>query len=179
MPSKFVAIPFLVCRAERRASVLRGPGCFPRCSIRLAIVPTMRASGTSMGCLWLMGLTIRTIWRTWGVTSIRASGTWTTGSNLRSGRDSGFYATTAIADHGIGFLAEHAARYRGQPFFLYLAFNAPHFPLQAPQDDIERYRGRYRDGWESIRAERAKRVRELGIVNGTLVGRRADGRTTV
>ncbi len=84
------------------------------------------------------------------------------------GQNSGFYATTAIADHGIGFLAEHAARYRGQPFFLYLAFNAPHFPLQAPQDDIERYRGRYRDGWESIRAERAKRVRELGIVSAPL-----------
>ncbi len=84
------------------------------------------------------------------------------------GQDSGFYATTAIADHGIGFLAEHAARYRGQPFFLYLAFNAPHFPLQAPKDDIERYRGRYRDGWEFIRAERAKRVADLGIVSAQL-----------
>ena len=41
---------------------------------------------------------------------------------------SGFYATTAIADHGIGFLTEHAAKLRSQPFFLYLAFNAPAFP---------------------------------------------------
>ncbi len=78
---------------------------------------------------------------------------------------SGFYATTAIADHGIGFLAEHAAKHRAQPFFLYLAFNAPHFPLQAPAEDIDRYRGRYGDGWEIVRAERAQRIRDLGIVS--------------
>jgi arylsulfatase A-like enzyme len=78
---------------------------------------------------------------------------------------SGYYATTAIADHGIGFLAEHAAKHRSQPFFLYLAFNAPHFPLQAPKDDIARYEGRYKAGWEVVRAARATRIRELGILN--------------
>jgi arylsulfatase A-like enzyme len=78
---------------------------------------------------------------------------------------SGYYATTAIADRGIGFLADHAAKHRSQPFFLYLAFNAPHFPLQARADDIDRYRGRYREGWECIRAERAKRIAGLGIVS--------------
>jgi arylsulfatase len=83
-------------------------------------------------------------------------------------RNSGYYATTAIADRGIGFLADHAARYRSQPFFLYLAFNAPHFPLHAKTEDIDRYRGRYREGWESIRAERAKRIHDLGIVNAAL-----------
>jgi arylsulfatase len=83
-------------------------------------------------------------------------------------RNSGYYATTAIADHGIGFLADHAARYRSQPFFLYLAFNAPHFPLQAKAEDIERYRGRYREGWESIRAQRARRIHDLGILKAPL-----------
>jgi arylsulfatase A-like enzyme len=82
--------------------------------------------------------------------------------------DSGYYATTAIADHGIGFLTEHAVKHRAQPFFLYLAFNAPHFPLQARAEDIERYRGRYRDGWDSVRAERAKRIADLGIVKARL-----------
>ena len=57
---------------------------------------------------------------------------------------------------------------RTQPFFLYLAFNAPHFPLQAPADDIDRYRGRYRDGWEIVRAERAKRIHDLGLVSARL-----------
>ncbi len=78
---------------------------------------------------------------------------------------SGYYATNAIAQHGIDFLADHAASHRSGPFFLYLAFNAPHFPLQARADDIVRYRGRYRDGWESIRAERARRIVDLGIVS--------------
>ena len=42
----------------------------------------------------------------------------------------GYYDTTAIADHAVGYLADHAANHRDRPFFLYLAFNAPHFPLQ-------------------------------------------------
>jgi arylsulfatase len=80
----------------------------------------------------------------------------------------GYYLTTAIADHGIKYIAEHTAKYADQPFFLYLAFNAPHFPLQAPADDIARYHGRYNAGWESIRAERWKRIQKLGLVNGRL-----------
>jgi arylsulfatase len=48
---------------------------------------------------------------------------------------------------------------------LYLAFNAPHFPLHAKADDIARYRGRYDEGWETIRSERATRIRDLGLLN--------------
>ena len=84
------------------------------------------------------------------------------------GQGSGYYTTTAIADHGIKYLREHAEKQGCQPFFLYLAFNAPHFPLHARPDDIARYRDRYRDGWESVRAERWKRVQELGLVTGSL-----------
>ena len=80
----------------------------------------------------------------------------------------GYYTTTAIADHGIRYLREHAENHGDQPFFLYLAFNAPHFPLQARPDDIARYRDRYREGWEAVRATRWKRVRELGLVTGRL-----------
>ncbi|MGP0069299.1 MAG: sulfatase-like hydrolase/transferase [Isosphaeraceae bacterium] len=80
----------------------------------------------------------------------------------------GFYATNAIADHAIKYLGEHATKYRDKPFFLYLTFNAPHFPLQAPPEDIARYRDRYREGWEAVRAERWKRIQELGLVHGRL-----------
>jgi arylsulfatase len=45
--------------------------------------------------------------------------------------DSGYYSTTAIAQYAIDFLGEHQAQHGGQPFFLYLAFTCPHFPLQA------------------------------------------------
>jgi len=83
-------------------------------------------------------------------------------------RGAGYYATTAIADRSIKYLAEHAAKYRSQPFFLYIAFNAPHFPLHALPEDIARYRGRYREGWEAVRADRWKRIQGMGLVSGRL-----------
>lgn len=83
-------------------------------------------------------------------------------------RNSGYYATIAIADHAIDCLRDHAAEYPNQPFFQYLAFTAPHFPLHALQEDIDRYRDRYRRGWEQVREERWQRVRQLGLVGGRL-----------
>jgi len=78
---------------------------------------------------------------------------------------SGYYATTAIADYGLEFLREHAEQYGAQPFFLYLAFTSPHFPLHAIQEDIDRYRDRYLVGWDVVRRRRFRRLREAGIVN--------------
>jgi arylsulfatase len=79
--------------------------------------------------------------------------------------DSGYYATTAFADRSIGFLKDHAAHHAAQPFFLYLAFISPHFPLHAPQEDIAKYRDRYLEGWDVVRERRWRRLREMGIVN--------------
>jgi arylsulfatase A-like enzyme len=79
-----------------------------------------------------------------------------------------YNTTTAIADYGIKYLAEHAAKYRDQPFLLYIAFDVPHFPLQAPPEDIARYRGRYQAGWDVTRAERWNRIRNMGLVRGRL-----------
>ncbi len=81
---------------------------------------------------------------------------------------SGYYTTAAIADHAIGYLDDHAAHHGDDPFFLYVAFNAPHFPLQAPAEDIARYKGRYDKGWEAVRAERWNQIRKMGLVNGRL-----------
>ena len=58
------------------------------------------------------------------------------------------YLTTATADHAISSLKEHAANFRRQPFFQYLAFHAPHFPLQALPEDIGKYSNRYLPGWD-------------------------------
>jgi len=82
--------------------------------------------------------------------------------------DSGYYTATAFADHAIRCLKEHAAQYPDRPFFSYLAFTTPHFPLQAPADDIARYRDRYRAGWDVLRAERYRRLKAMGIVQCAL-----------
>ncbi len=79
--------------------------------------------------------------------------------------DSGYYTSTAFADHAIKCLKEHAEKHADQPFFEYLAFTVPHFPLQAPAADIARYRDKYRQGWEFTRDERWKRMKAMGIVN--------------
>ena len=76
----------------------------------------------------------------------------------------GFYATTAIGDHAVACLAEHARDHAAAPFFHYVAFTAPHFPLQAPPEVIAKYRDRYRAGWDDIRRVRGTRLKELGIV---------------
>ncbi len=81
---------------------------------------------------------------------------------------SGYYTTSAIADHAIECLKEHAAKRGDSPFFSYVAFTSPHFPLQAPAEDIARYRDRYLGGWEALRAERFARQRALGVVHTEL-----------
>ena len=79
-----------------------------------------------------------------------------------------FYTTTSIADHAIKYLKEHAANQAGQPFFQYLAFTSPHFPLQAPPQDIAVYRNRYSIGWDSIRRERYDRMKSMGLIDCAL-----------
>ncbi len=74
-----------------------------------------------------------------------------------------FYTTDANADYAIKFISDAHAQEPGKPFFTYLAFNAPHAPLQAWPEDIAKYRGRYRLGWDKLREQRYARQIELGI----------------
>lgn len=73
----------------------------------------------------------------------------------------GFYTTIANVDHAINFLGE--ARKSENPWYLYVAFNAPHAPLQPLKEDYEKYQGRYKKGWDAIRNARLKKQRALGI----------------
>ena len=77
-------------------------------------------------------------------------------------QDGSFYTTDAITDYGIRFVDD--AIVEEKPFFLYLAYNAPHYPLQAPKDDVMKYRGKYRGGWDQLRAERYKRQLAMGLI---------------
>jgi arylsulfatase A-like enzyme len=80
----------------------------------------------------------------------------------------GYYVTTAIADHALEALADHAESHQDRPFFLYLAFTAPHFPLHALPEDSARYRDTYRVGWDQIRQQRWARIKQLGLVQASL-----------
>jgi arylsulfatase len=80
----------------------------------------------------------------------------------------GYYASAAIADAAIRQLRDHAAHHAAQPFFEYLAFTEPHFPLQAPAADIEGYRTRYVAGWDALRRERWTRMTAMGLINCAL-----------
>jgi arylsulfatase len=81
---------------------------------------------------------------------------------------SGYYASTAIVDYAIRYLQDHADRESARPFFLYLCFTAPHFPLHAPAADVARYRDRYHAGWDATRESRWNRMNALGLVNHPL-----------
>lgn len=76
-----------------------------------------------------------------------------------------WYSTDLWTDYGLKFIDE--ARATNKPFFLYLAFNAPHFPLQAPADEIARFRGKYLIGWDKLREQRHAKQKQLGIVDPT------------
>tara|TARA_B100002019_G_scaffold185163_1_gene159870 strand:+ start:6873 stop:8576 length:1704 start_codon:yes stop_codon:yes gene_type:complete len=72
-----------------------------------------------------------------------------------------YYYTDAINDHAVRFIKEHQVK---NPFFLYVAHTAPHWPMHALPEDIEKYKGRYDDGWEVIRKERYRRQLQMGLV---------------
>ena len=72
-----------------------------------------------------------------------------------------FYYTNAISDNAAGFIREHKAK---NPLFMYVAYTAPHWPMHALPQDIAKYKGRYARGWDALRAQRHKRMIEMGIV---------------
>ncbi|MDZ4820511.1 MAG: arylsulfatase [Planctomycetota bacterium] len=82
--------------------------------------------------------------------------------------ESGYYATTATVDHAIDCLQDHAKQHADKPFFHYVAFIAPHFPLQAKPEDIARYRDKYLTGWDELRKTRYAKQQQLGLHNTSL-----------
>ncbi len=74
-----------------------------------------------------------------------------------------WYSTDLWTTFGLKFIDE--AKEAKKPFFLYLAHNAPHFPLQAPADEIAKFRGKYKEGWDTLRLQRHAKQIEMGIVD--------------
>lgn len=76
-----------------------------------------------------------------------------------------FYLTTAVTDSTLSFLEDHFKDKKEQPFFFYVAYYAPHRPLHALQKDVEKYRGKFMDGWDEHRKLRYEKLKETGFIN--------------
>nr|MBI1229623.1 sulfatase-like hydrolase/transferase [Cytophagales bacterium] len=77
----------------------------------------------------------------------------------------GFYYTDAISDHAVSVIREHARTGNGKPFFGYISYTAPHWPLHALPEDIEKYKGKYDAGWDAIQAERITTMKKMGLIH--------------
>lgn len=82
----------------------------------------------------------------------------------KSTTDRPFYTTDAFTDHAIRFIQDERSG-KDRPFFLYLAYTAPHWPHQAHEEDIAKYRGRYLDGWDTLRRKRYDKQVRLGLMD--------------
>ncbi|MCB1123443.1 MAG: sulfatase-like hydrolase/transferase, partial [Verrucomicrobiae bacterium] len=76
-----------------------------------------------------------------------------------------YYTTDAFAERAIQWISEKDDE---KPFFLYLAFNAPHWPLHAKEEDIRQFVGKYMKGWDQLRQERFERQVKLGLFDPSL-----------
>lgn len=76
----------------------------------------------------------------------------------------GYYMTDAISDSTVSFIDRHFNDSPEKPFFMYVAYNAPHWPMHAKPEDIEKYRGRFDAGWDKLREEKLKRMTDMGLI---------------
>ncbi len=90
-----------------------------------------------------------------------------TSGNSPMATDDNFYTTDAFTDRACEFISE-ATQKDERPFFLYLAHNAPHWPLNARWEDYLKYKGKYRDGWETLMKTRLAKQKSLGIFDADI-----------
>ena len=79
--------------------------------------------------------------------------------------DPAFFYTDAISDNAAGFVRQHGTDHADTPFFLYVAYTAPHWPLHALEQDIAKYAGRFSAGWDQLRQERLQRQIAMGLIS--------------
>lgn len=80
-------------------------------------------------------------------------------------QDDTFFYTDAISDQAADFVRQHKINHCEQPFFQYVAYTAPHWPLHAHDEDIAKYKGRFDVGWDKLREERLARLSEAGLID--------------
>jgi arylsulfatase len=100
------------------------------------------------------------------ITSIRSF--YNPPSRMEDGRElpdteGDYHFTDAVTDHAVEYISSHADP--EQPYFLYVAYTAPHWPLHAHEADIARYRGRFQAGWDTLSQQRYERLVEMGLID--------------
>lgn len=75
-----------------------------------------------------------------------------------------YYYTHAISDNAVSYIEDHFKGHAEEPFFMYVAYTAAHWPMHALQEDIAKYKGRYDAGYEAIRKARYEKMKELGVI---------------
>lgn len=89
-------------------------------------------------------------------------GLWLDNQKLDPPSDPNYYITDAFTDNAVNFLKEQKDTH---PFFLYVAYNAPHWPLHAKKEDIEKFKNTYKIGWDKVREERLARQLKMGLID--------------
>jgi arylsulfatase len=89
------------------------------------------------------------------------------GNEIITIEDKNYYTTDVFTDKAIEYINTTKSENQYKPFFLYLAYNAPHWPLQAPKEDIDKYRGKYMGGWENLRLQRYESMKDMGIIDSS------------
>lgn len=80
-------------------------------------------------------------------------------------RKPGFFYTDAISDQAVAFIEQHQREHAGTPFFEYVAYTAPHWPLHAHDEDIAKYKGRFDEGWDTLREARLEKLVRSGVLD--------------
>ncbi len=100
----------------------------------------------------------------WDPSALMRDGQFISPANDPEYRPSEYYYTDAISDHAVRYVSEHVRDHREQPFFMYVAYTAAHWPMHARESDIARHRGRYDAGYAALRASRWEKQKRLGLV---------------
>lgn len=76
-----------------------------------------------------------------------------------------YYYTDAISDHAVRFMNDHKQKRPDDPFFLYVAYTAAHWPMHALPEDIAKYKGKFNSGYAPVRQARFEKAKNLGVIS--------------
>jgi arylsulfatase A-like enzyme len=97
--------------------------------------------------------------------SLTRGNTWITVENDPEYKPQHYYFTEAITDNACRFISDHAKQQPNKPFFAYVAYTAAHWPMQAPEEDIAKYKGKYDTGYEPVRKSRFEKLKHLRLID--------------